>query len=216
VLFIDSERIEFFVKNGNILSQLRRSTLGTGPARHSEIETRVVDQSIRQNIPYRDKISKQNILSTNTNSYVISTSSTLTIGDGIILNTTLPGKDQISVYYGGRLLRKSPLLVQNIEDDTQLLSSPEEFSVDAATQVLTLNIREPIVNGTMISIVQKKGAIWTGTESLLTSDVMQARFLRAKGTELPGIYYYGGDPTIREDSNIALTEEDDDPLEEGF
>jgi hypothetical protein len=216
VILLDSERIEYFVKDGNILKQLRRSTLGTGPATYSYEQSQVYDQSQRQNIPYRDLTLTQRIISTTTNTYTISTVTNSLQGNGIVFDQTIPAQDQIMVYYGGRLLRKLPLSVQNINNNDEISEFPPEFSVTTATNQLILNMNEPVVEGTMISIVQKKGHVWTGTESLLTSDVIQAKFLRAKESELPGVYYYGGDPIIREDSYIPITEEDDDPLEEGF
>ena len=51
VVIIDGERIEFFKKDGNLLSQLRRSSLGTGPASISGVGTKVIDQSFYQDIP---------------------------------------------------------------------------------------------------------------------------------------------------------------------
>jgi hypothetical protein len=64
-----------------------------------------------------------------------------------------------------------------------------------------------------LKIVQKIGQVWTGTESLLTSDAIQAKFLRAKGAELPDIYYYGGDPVLLEESYLPITNDNDEPLE---
>ena len=128
VVIIDGERIEFFRINGNTLSQLRRSTLGTAPSFYSEINTKVIDQSPDQTVPFSEIIRKQVIRTlANTTIYSISTVTQLIdIGadypinsDGIIFQQNLlplqdinvnqyvaSAKDQISVYYGGRLLNK--------------------------------------------------------------------------------------------------------------
>jgi predicted molibdopterin-dependent oxidoreductase YjgC len=95
---------------GNKLTQLRRSTLGTSPAFYSDVYTRVIDQGTSQTMPFAESILKQTRYTTSTNTvYSISTVTTSTgviTGDGISLSTTISGSDQISVYYGGRLLNK--------------------------------------------------------------------------------------------------------------
>ena len=55
VIFVDKERIEYFVKSGDTLSQLRRGTLGTGIKEHRSGAT-VVDASGIQTIPYADAV----------------------------------------------------------------------------------------------------------------------------------------------------------------
>jgi len=310
VVLIDGERIEYFSKNGNVLSQLRRSTLGTGPAFYSEVGTKVIDQSLQQSIYTPDeKINIQNINSSNTATYTIvkfvNEFTAGTTGTAIVLSTStfynLPAPaavDQVNVYYGGRQLRKRPLTVHDSRKayDTTLTSVrvlPPEFSITintpatvlvnadvngstppngsgwvlpetAATmqiqpgwvmqdatgarytviysghntlfngwgvgfanaitiawpltfiepnmQQLSLNIDETITTGTLITVVQKLGHVWTGTESLLTSDCVQAKFLRIKEAELPDVYYYGGDPVLTEDNNFPLNDDTDEPL----
>lgn len=53
VIFIGSERIEYFSKSGNTLSSLRRGTLGTAAQEHSAGAV-VVDASQQQTLPYAD------------------------------------------------------------------------------------------------------------------------------------------------------------------
>jgi hypothetical protein len=56
VVYLNGERIEYFVKNGNTLSQIRRGTLGTGtPPIHIKGEV-VLDIGITETIPYNDSI----------------------------------------------------------------------------------------------------------------------------------------------------------------
>jgi hypothetical protein len=198
VVFIDSERIEFFSKEGNVLRQLRRSTLGTAPAHVSLAGTRVIDQSLQQYIPYTEDTLVQRFYTTETNTYVINTVTSTSTGDGIVISPGIAAKDQITVYYGGRQLRKDLLEVhnKNIAYDTtssSIITLPPEFSINTSTQELILNISEFITSGTQVTIVKKVGYVWTGTESLITSGVRQAQFLRSKEAELPNIYYYGGE-----------------------
>jgi hypothetical protein len=219
VIIVDGERIEFLEKAGNTLRHLRRSTLGTGPAHISYPGTVVIDQSIQQTIPYVEKTYVQKIPTSNTTTYVITTATTTATGDGIVLIPNVDAVHQIFVYFGGRQLRKSPLVVHDIEysyDPTpaSLRTLMPEFSVNTSTRQLILNINEAITTGTDITIIHKKGYVWTGTESLLTSNVAQAEFLRRKQAVLPSVYYYGGNKDLTNESYFEMTDENDNPLEE--
>jgi hypothetical protein len=54
VIEIRGERIEYFVKSGNTLSQLRRGTLGTGVFSNNLAGTPVQDIGANETIPYKD------------------------------------------------------------------------------------------------------------------------------------------------------------------
>ena len=211
VILVDGERIEFFAKEGNVLKQLRRNTLGTAAAFLSEVGTRVTDQSPQQSVPYLDTTLIQSTLTTTATDYTIDT--------GIIsLSLASSAKDQVSVFYGGRLLRKSSVEIHNSDlsfdtTSTSIVTLAPEFSINTSTNKLQLNISNGVVSGLELKIVQKIGQVWSGTESLLTSDAIQAKFLRAKGAELPDIYYYGGDPSLLEESYFPLTDDNDEPIE---
>jgi hypothetical protein len=211
VILVDGERIEFFAKQGNVLRQLRRNTLGTAAAFLSEVGTRVTDQSPQQSVPYLDTTLIQSTLTTTATDYTIDT--------GIIsLSLASSAKDQVSVFYGGRLLRKSSVEIHNSDlsfdtTSTSIVTLAPEFSINTSTNKLQLNISNGVVSGLELKIVQKIGQVWSGTESLLTSDAIQAKFLRAKGAELPDIYYYGGDPSLLEESYFPLTDDNDEPIE---
>jgi len=196
VVLIDSERIEFMVKDGNILRQLRRSTLGTGPALYSIAGTTVIDQSPQQSIPY-DETTFIQTTSTTVLTYIISTLTNSVTGDGIKLTPGIDAVDQLNVYYGGRELRKRPLIVHDKSKaydttSTSISVLAPEFAIVTATHQLSLNILDSTSIDTKIAIVQRKGFVWTGTESLLTSNVIEAQFIREKEAALPDIYYYGG------------------------
>ena len=55
VLFINGERIEYFIKDGNLLKQLRRGTLGTGIKDVHSAGTEIIDQSVNNTVPYKDE-----------------------------------------------------------------------------------------------------------------------------------------------------------------
>jgi hypothetical protein len=237
VILVDSERIEYTAKDGNVLSGLRRSTLGTGPALFSDIGTEVIDQSIRQIIPTVDYSLIQHIPSSNTTTYTISTvtntatfvtSTSTHAGNGITFSTLTNAIDQIEVYYGGRQLRKASLKVHDKSRSYYTTSSvqvngvttssyeilPPEFTITTSTRQLILNIAEELTTGTRITIVKRVGEFWedTSATSLMSSIGAQANFIRSRLAELPDIYYYGGEKVLLENS-VALTDENGEPLE---
>lgn len=309
VIYIDGERIEYFVKDGNILKQLRRSTLCTAPALYSEIYSKVIDQGTEQNIPYTDRILRQDRLTTasittytipvNNHSldYTITGTSTVVFANkGIKLNAintntfiknSIRLEDQVTVYYGGRQLRKtgvyrqvttasydSPVINFTTISNVALLTTststslpitnvvgtayvvtatnqvwvynnssrfgsvngyeytgfdylPPEFSLNVvgSNQTIQLNIEEGVASNILLTITKKEfdvAKVWNDidpdntatTISLIESSSGPARFLQARPAELPDTYYYGGDPTLTEDTGFALTDEDDEPLEE--
>jgi len=55
VLFLDGERIEYFIKDGNTLRQIRRGTLGTGIKDVYPSGTLAMDQNSVTNLPYKDQ-----------------------------------------------------------------------------------------------------------------------------------------------------------------
>ena len=87
VVFIGTERIAYFEKDGNVLKRLYRGTLGTAIQSHSA-DTKVVDASGLQSLPYED-----------------TTSTTTFSGDGTTVSFALEylpdSKQDITVFVGG-------------------------------------------------------------------------------------------------------------------
>jgi len=166
VIFIDKERIEYFVKSGNTLSQIRRGTLGTGIKAHAS-GTSVVDAGGQQTVPYADTIS--------TTTYT---------GDGSTVQfatTYAPSSaSELDIFIGGqRLLLTS-------ED-----GSTVNYSVDGITANVTLTSAP--ASGTRVKIVQKRGNTWYNTgvttaadgKGLSKSTTTQARFIAGEPTNAP-------------------------------
>ena len=82
ILYIAGERIEYFTKVGNVLSQLRRGTLGTGVRPLYLANTKVQDIGVSETIPYKDTVLTEQFVSDGTS---------LTYN----LNDILPMKDAI-------------------------------------------------------------------------------------------------------------------------
>jgi hypothetical protein len=149
---------------------------------YSDINTSVIDQGFEQTIPYSESTYVQNTFTNHTKSvYTISTSSqtimvpftTATVfSDGITLTTNtlvtnpftnpMPALgyiDQVEVYYGGRLLRKAGILVQ----DTEL--SYDSFEV---TSYLTTATESSLPLSALLGtayLVTATNQIWVQTNS---------------------------------------------------
>ena len=60
IIFVNGERIEYMIKDGNLLRQLRRGTLGTSVNEFISSGTIVEDQGSTQTMPYQDKSTVSN------------------------------------------------------------------------------------------------------------------------------------------------------------
>ena len=67
IIEVKGERIEYFLKSGNVLSQLRRGTLGTGVRTVYPAGTLVQDIGITETIPYKDQTIIEQIVADGTN-----------------------------------------------------------------------------------------------------------------------------------------------------
>jgi len=220
VILLDGERIEFFKITGNVLSQLRRSTLGTAPAYYSEVMSKVIDQGSAQTVPYQDRMLRQDRLT----EYAVNTYPILSydheidldlsghrdligtttlehkfVNDGIPLNTistntyiqsTARLEDQVSVYYGGRPLRKTGIFTHDV---TQSYDSPVITSVGSVATVADIPTTE--VLGTAY-IVTATNQVWVYTRSNKSESV--------NGYEYNGLTYKDAEFTINTLTNDII------------
>ena len=114
ILYINGERVEYYLKNGNTLTQLRRGTLGTGtPSKHPAGEF-VLDIGISETIPYNDDVLIETYLHDGSSNVIplpyIPNPTAGTINDGSTVYTTwlrdtIPAQygqcDEIDVFVGG-------------------------------------------------------------------------------------------------------------------
>ena len=184
VIFVDGERIEYFLKSANKLEQLRRGTLGTGIKNKHNTGTEVFDQSSYQTVSYKDvTITDKFVGDGSTNQFVLS----FTPGS--------KGVNEFEVFVEGRRLRKNSISSYNInlgmDSPAADVILPAEFTVAANSSILTLTGEPPAVN-TRITVVRKIGKLWNDIDISLQSTVPLsqteneiARFLRAKEVSLP-------------------------------
>ena len=208
VIFINAERIEFFVTNdaNTILSQLRRGTMGTSPSVHLDVGSKVVDHGALQLINTPESVHIQNTFTnTLTNVYVIgkntttiyypgSTTSTVQC-DGIALSTStlLNPVDQVEVYFGGHQLRKNGMYVH---DTTKTYYSVSPSSIVGSTS--TVSLLPEFSNIGDSYLVQDTNEVWTYTGSRSESTAT-SRYVYS------GLHYLSPEFTITTGQEQQLT-----------
>jgi hypothetical protein len=175
IVFIDGERIEYFVKEGNTLRQLRRGTLGTGVKNLHAAGSKVFDQNVSKTVPYTD--------ATMTHTFREDVDGVQTT---FAIPFTVDSVNEVEVFVGGIRQRKNTLDVFN---PTIALDSPEgdvTHSVDFTISANALTLTNAPAEGTAVTVVKKQGKSWTESGvSLGDSENAISRFLRAGTTELP-------------------------------
>mgnify|MGYP003634334584 CR=1 FL=1 len=179
VIFVEGERIEYFTKTGNNLTQLRRGTLGTGIKTTYAVDTKLYGQGPDENILYNDTTDKQTF---------IGNGSSATID----LNfTPTYGVNEVEIKVGGKRLRKTSISMYNElndQDSTEGDSTNEsEFTISNNT--VTFNTI-PLENE-RIEVYRKTGQIWneivsnSTTKSLGSSNNDISKFLLKATIQLP-------------------------------
>jgi hypothetical protein len=174
VLFVDGERIEYFLKYTDRVGQLRRGTLGTGIKTLHSVGTEVFDQSAFQNVPYKDE-----------------TVTEVFYSDGSTENITLSfvplSVNEFEVFVAGRRLRKNSIsqysAALGMDSPEADVIVPAEFSVSGSSTICTLAVAPPV--NTKITVVRRLGKLWNADTALSQTENDIARFLRAKEVSLP-------------------------------
>ena len=200
VIKINNERIEYFEKNGNILSQLRRGSSGTGVKEVHAEGSYVIDVGASESISYSDTEERTDFLSDGSSKNIgpldfIPTLTNINNWYRETIPTTHGLCNQIEVFVGGKRLRKNFTVEYNKE---LAASSPEadryveaDFSVDGSTPYVRLT--DAVDAGTKITIVRKIGRLWydrgattaTTGVSLLSNQSAIAKFIAAGSSESP-------------------------------
>ena len=185
VIWIDGERIEYFVRHGNILKQIRRGTLGTGVKNVYSLGTEIYNQSSDQTIPYKDE-----------------TITTIFTADGTTNRYTLDfipnSVNDFEVFIAGKRLRKNSISSYQFEERdvngnviTNMIAQdssegdiilPPEFTIDENVLIIDST---PIEN-TKVIVVRRQGKLWSDPGTPLSnsnSDI--SRFLRSVQVDLP-------------------------------
>jgi hypothetical protein len=121
VIIIEGERIEYYKVSGNVLSQLRRGTLGTAPRYYAPSYTKVIDQGVGQTITYSEHIRRQTYINIGTtNTYIISPVNTTTYYDTSIV--------ELSSGTGATIYSNTPYA--NLRESYYHATVPGDYTID--------------------------------------------------------------------------------------
>ena len=178
VIMIEGERIEYFVRNGNEISQFRRGTLGTGVKDMYLIGTTVSNASGKNTMPYKDE-----------------TISTIFTADGTSatydLDFTPTSVNEFEVFVAGRRLRKNAIDSYKFDDVNGPIALDSPQGDETVSAEYTINGNELVLSDTPIQntkviVVRKQGQIWKDPGvPLADSDSPISKFLRATTVDLP-------------------------------
>jgi hypothetical protein len=175
IIEINGERIEYFVKDGNKLKQLRRGTLGTGiPTTHSS-GTVVQNLGPSETIPYKDEIIVDSIIADGVNKEIELSYSL----DGEQLESYQQYSDFIEVFVGGIRLKKDSYMLYT---NTNYPNSPAgdttqdpEFTYAAGK----ISLENAPQKGVIVTVIKKQGAVWTDpNKRLANSNNKVAKFVK--------------------------------------
>jgi len=194
IIWINKERIEYLVKEGNTLRQLRRGTLGTSVNESVAAGTKVYDQGANKNVPYTDETITK-IYTTDGSTRIIDLDfdpSTFAATYNTAHDLEINPEEFFDVFYEGRRLRKNsidkfnPTLALDSVDGDEVL--PPEFSVNG--NILTINVPNPDTGlyeenyippaNKQVFVIRKHGKVWNDPDTALSkSNNNIANFLRS-------------------------------------
>jgi len=188
VIYINSERIEYLNKTGNVLSQLRRGSQGTAIGELYLSGSYVADVGPAETLPYNESQDRTDFVFDGSTILIgpldfvpeIGTRNTMwDRGSDIYAIPNEYGPcDQIEVFVAGRRLRKDPVYMFNeLDPETDELHKAE-FSVDGVNYgtsenpkgyirltideivKLTSDVDGKLPAGTRISVIKRTGKLW--------------------------------------------------------
>jgi len=173
VIEINGERIEYFTKVGNVLSQLRRGTLGTGIPMIHPAETIVQGLGASETIPYKD----ENIVTSFTSDGVTT----------VINLPYIPTINDVEVFVGGIRLKKNQYTIYSNEDYPYSpegdITYPPQFAISGSAK---LQLATAPLLGVKVIVVKKQGKLWNDMgERLAKSNNPIANFLKEVNTVWP-------------------------------
>jgi hypothetical protein len=233
IVYIAGERIEFFAVAGNVLSQLRRGTLGTGILDGYPTGTLVIDQGKAQNLPVTDTTEIEKFVSTiTTNIYTLTSIAITGVTNKLWIDPITgltqsidapPLTDLFTINYGGMPLLKpttnpvttSSLAVAYDSGETNTFGVHSTGTIIpqfTMSSVIINSVERPVVHfdfdiqpGVEVTVLKRTGKIFENTAVF--------KFLEESPAPLPTDDYYPGDPVIILETGAILTDEIENPLE---
>jgi len=181
VIYVNGERIEYFIKNGNVLSQLRRGTWGTGITDVHKKSEKVLDIGPNESIPYKDR---EEVITWPPEEYP----DALLDSTHLIELPFIPTKDSIEVFVGGVRQRKDAYTlhdpIEHPESPEGDIDYPADFAVDGINSQVRLE-HIPDTPGIRIQVVRKVLTPWNDLgKNLAESTNEVAYFLKTTPRKL--------------------------------
>ena len=220
VVLINSERIEYQTKNGNLLGQLRRGVFGTAIAEVHLRKNNVVNVSDNETLPYVESQSKDDFYGNN--STQLFGPLPFTPSKTVIANwtrSTIPTNyyqcNDIEVFVAGRRLVKTPVAVFNEMTPLSTTTIEAEFSVTGLTPYVRLTTAPAA--GARITVIQRRGKVWhtigNNIPTSLTHDTTAvAKFIQAQSSQLPS-FIVPIENVLNTESGDSIDDENNDPIE---
>lgn len=200
VVIVNNERIEYMLKDGNVLKQLRRGAYGTGIADTHSKDSLVIDTGTNNTISYADEQVRYDFVSDGSSNLIgpldfIPTKELDTNWVAGTIPTDFGRCDSLEVFAGGTRLRKTSLKTYDEELGSYSPLADKtleaEFAVDGSTKYI--RITNPVPAGTRISIIKRIGKTWydrgvttaTTGVTLLENTTPISVFIAEKSTRLP-------------------------------
>jgi hypothetical protein len=165
IIEINGERIEYFVKDGNVLKQLRRGTLGTGIPETHISGTLVQNLGSSETIPYKDETIVDSIVADGISNEVLLSYSL----EDDILEEYQAYSDCMEVFVGGNRLKKDSYVLYT---NTLYPNSPAgditldpEFTYTPG-KIILKNVPQ---QGTLITVIKKQGKVWADPNKRLAN-----------------------------------------------
>jgi hypothetical protein len=188
IIEINGERIEYFIKQGNRLSQLRRATLGTGSPLIHQMGSLVQGFGASETIPYKD----QHVVDKFTADGVSNTIVLPYAFDNQIFKfANQSASDLIEVFVQGYRLKKADYKLYSNTDFPYSpagdVTLPPEFAItqtENGETILELATIPPM--GAKIAVIKRQGQYWTDAgKRLANSKNSIASFITAANTVWP-------------------------------
>jgi hypothetical protein len=199
IVSVNGEKIAYFSKIGNKISQLRRGYEGTSIPEIHVKGSSVINSSRNEILPYKEEQDKYSFVSDGS-SLLIGPLSFIPskITKSSWFKTSIPDAYgpcyELEIFVGGKRLKKDPI---EIYDENLGVESPlsdktieAEFSVDGENPFVRLT--SPAPAGTRITVVKRTGNTWYdydgdqfSNSSLVKNQTAIAKFIAQRGTKLP-------------------------------
>ena len=200
VVYINNEKIEYMVKTGNVLSQLRRGSFGTPIGELYPVGSEVIDVGSQETIPYNETQDREDFVSDGSTLLVgpltfIPTQGSRNNWYRSSIPTTYGPCDQIEIFAAGRRLRKDP--IDAYQEDRGATSPAADIKLEAEFSVngtdFYIRLTEPVPAGTRITVIKRTGKVWynrgettaSSGVTLLENTTAIAKFIAEKSTSLP-------------------------------